>query len=59
MKDWFESLLPRERVIVTAGGSFVILMLIWTLAWTPLANRVQELEILISEKNSLLVNLAR
>ena len=34
-------------------------MLIWTLAWTPLANRVQELEILISEKNSLLANLAR
>lgn len=34
-------------------------MLIWALVWTPLANRVQELEVLISEKNSLLINLAR
>ena len=34
-------------------------MLVWTFVWTPLVNRVQELEILISEKNSLLIDLAR
>ena len=34
-------------------------MLIWAFVWTPLANRVQELEVLISEKNSLLIDLAR
>ncbi len=34
-------------------------MLVWAFVWTPLVNRVQELEILISEKNSLLIDLAR
>ena len=34
-------------------------MLVWAFVWTPLVNRVQELETLISEKNSLLIDLAR
>ena len=34
-------------------------MLVWAFVWTPLVNSVQELETLISEKNSLLIDLAR
>jgi|TARA_B110000263_G_C15132868_1_gene429697 type II secretory pathway component PulM len=34
-------------------------LLIWTFAWEPLEHRVQELEILVSDKNNLLANLRR
>lgn len=36
MKDWFESLQARERLFVSTGAVFVVLALVYALAWAPL-----------------------
>lgn len=36
MKDWLDSLDPRERLFVIAGGVAVTLALLYVLLWTPL-----------------------
>jgi general secretion pathway protein M len=36
MKDWFDTLDPREQVFVLAGGVIVACALLFTLVWTPL-----------------------
>ena len=39
MKDWFETLAPRERIMVTICAVVVFLAVLWFLIWTPLDNR--------------------
>ena len=39
MKDWFETLAPRERTMVTICAIVVVLAVLWFLIWTPLDNR--------------------
>ena len=41
MRDWFDALEPRERLIVATGGIVVALLLFWVLVWLPL-DRGQE-----------------
>jgi len=36
MKDWLESLAPRERLMVMAAAAVVMLLLIYALIWSPL-----------------------
>lgn len=36
MRDWFESLQPRERLFVTAGGLATAFALFYALVWLPL-----------------------
>ena len=39
MKDWLESLQPRERVFLFAGAVLVTVALLYALAWMPLDRR--------------------
>ena len=36
MRDWLESLAPRERIFVLAGAFAVVITLLWLLIWEPL-----------------------
>lgn len=36
MKDWFENLAPRERLMVMAAAAAVLLLLVYALLWAPL-----------------------
>jgi general secretion pathway protein M len=36
MKDWFEALEPRERLMLSGGGIFVLLALFYFSIWMPL-----------------------
>ena len=38
MKDWFASLEPRERVMVSTGTVVVLFAVFWYLLWVPLDN---------------------
>ena len=35
LKDWFNGLKPRERILVAAGGAIVVLVALYTLAIAP------------------------
>lgn len=36
MRDWLDSLAPRERLFIIAGGVAVVLALLYAFVWTPL-----------------------
>ncbi len=55
MKDWFESLAPRERLIVIAGGLLLVPILLWAIAWEPLATKVETLQTDVKNNHNLLV----
>ena len=59
MKDWFESLQPRERLVVLAGGVLAVLILAFSFAWTPLRDANLEFDVTLAEKHSLLANARR
>lgn len=44
MKDWFEALDTRERIVVAAGAVIVVIALIYSLAWQPLDKRYVALQ---------------
>jgi general secretion pathway protein M len=41
MKAWFDSLEPRERLFVAAGGALALIALMYALVWVPLDKRHQ------------------
>lgn len=41
MKEWFENLQPRERLYVIGGGACLLLLLLYTIVWAPLSNKVK------------------
>ncbi len=43
MNDWFESLEPRERLMVAAAGVCVAFALFWFAIWAPLDRSQEEL----------------
>ena len=43
MKDWFESLEPRERLFVGLGAGIVVIAVFWGLIWLPLDRGHSEL----------------
>ena len=44
MRDWFESLEPRERLFVSIGAAIVAIALLWGLIWAPLDRGHRELQ---------------
>ncbi len=44
MRDWFESLEPRERLFVSIGAAIVAIALLWGLIWAPLDKGHQALQ---------------
>lgn len=43
MRDWFESLQPRERMFVTLGAVAVLAVILYGFAWVPFDKRHQQL----------------
>ena len=43
MKDWFANLEARERLFVIGGGAFVVIALIYSLAWMPFDKQHRQL----------------
>lgn len=50
MKEWFEGLAPRERVILVAGGGVGIVLLLYALVWYPLSVDVDRLQASVQEQ---------
>lgn len=59
MKDWFETLQPRERVVIVLGGAIAVLVLVWSFAWMPLRSANLNLDATLAEKHSLLADVSR
>ena len=59
MKDWFDSLQPRERVVLLAGGAVGALILAWSLAWSPLRTATLDLDAMVAEKHGVLADVRR
>jgi len=55
MKEWWEKLAPREQKIMIAGGSFLILFLLYSLLWSPFTNKVQSLHETLDSQQKLVV----
>jgi general secretion pathway protein M len=53
MKEWFMGLAPRERLMVIVAAGVVALVLIYLLAWVPLAARTAHLEQDVAEQQTL------
>ncbi len=59
MRTWFESLQPRERLVIAIGGALATLILAWSFAWTPLRNATLELDRAVTEKQGTLSEVRR
>ena len=59
MKDWFEMLQPRERVVIALGGAIAVLILVWSFAWMPLRSANLNLDTAVAEKYGLLADVSR
>lgn len=44
MKEWFESLDPRERLMVAAAGIFATFAIFWFALWLPLDRSQEDLQ---------------
>lgn len=44
MREWWDALATRERLILIAGSALLTLILLWALLWQPLVGSVRELE---------------
>ncbi|VAW87902.1 hypothetical protein MNBD_GAMMA18-1310 [hydrothermal vent metagenome] len=54
MKVWFEELGRRERLILIFGGSALLLMLLYSLLWSPLSEQNERLRDDIKNQNMTL-----
>jgi general secretion pathway protein M len=43
-KEWWNNLQSRERLYVAAGSIALIVMLLWSMVWDPLADGVENLQ---------------
>ena len=53
MKEWFTSLAPRERAMVSIAAVVVALALVYAVAWGPLASSVSRLQHSVEEQQAL------
>jgi general secretion pathway protein M len=53
MKDWFNSLAPRERTMVSVAAVVILLALGYVAAWNPLSSRVARLEKSVEERQAV------
>ncbi len=59
MREWFEQLAPRERLLVSIGGGLTIVLLAVTLGIRPIMNKTSRGHELIDDKQSLLNEISR
>ena len=53
MKEWFTSLAPRERAMVSIAAVVVALALVYAVAWDPLTSSVSRLQQSVEEQQAL------
>ena len=53
MKEWFNGLAPRERIMVSLAAAVVVLALVYVAAWSPLSSSVVRLEQSVEEQQNL------
>ncbi|MGD8322979.1 MAG: type II secretion system protein GspM, partial [Gammaproteobacteria bacterium] len=58
MKTWWQSLQPRERLILGGGGVIALLIVLWQFAWQPLTNGREQLRASIAQKEQLLSDIS-
>lgn len=44
MREWWDALATRERLILGAGAALTALLLLWALLWQPLVSEVRRME---------------
>lgn len=59
MKEWFEGLEARERMILSVGFAAALIIVLWGFVWLPLTNGTGDLHEAIAEKRALLVDIQR
>lgn len=59
MKTWFETLEPRERLVIAVGSAVCVLIIAWNFAWTPLRNATVDLDRAVAEKQGTLTDVRR
>lgn len=59
MSEWLDSLQPRERAILLAGGIAAALIVFWVFIWMPLTTGTERLRTSIASKEQVLANLYR
>jgi len=59
MSNWFNSLSPRERTIVSYGSILVLAVLIWLLAVKPLYNNQKKLNNAITSQKATLASMQK
>jgi general secretion pathway protein M len=51
MRQWFEQLAPRERLILGAGAVIVLILVLYAVIWSPLVHDVERLEASLEEQS--------
>jgi general secretion pathway protein M len=59
MMQWWQSLQPRERLILGSGSVIALLILLWEFAWQPLSTDRESLRSAVVTKRQMLGDLAR
>ena len=59
MREWFDSLAPRERFILSVGAVGAVLIVVWGFVWVPLHDRTLELRDAVDDKAQLIIDLGR
>lgn len=59
MKDWLETLAPRERAVLAVGAVLAVLIVFWGLIWQPLSDGTAELREQVERKSRLHVDAQR
>ncbi len=54
MKDWFFGLEPRERLLVAGGAILMVLLLLYSIIWAPLANKYYGLKDSVQDQRQTL-----
>jgi general secretion pathway protein M len=57
IRDWWEQLAPRERIMVSVCGAFIIAALIWTMIVRPVYSGNAQLKEAVATKQAQLANL--
>jgi general secretion pathway protein M len=55
MKDWFAGLERRERMLVAGGGAVLLVLLLYTMIWEPIAGSYRALQDGVAEQKQTLV----
>ena len=57
IRDWWEQLAPRERIMVAVCGAFIVCALIWTMVIRPIYGGSAQLKEDVATKQAQLANL--